>query len=242
VKRGQREVTQEVSSNVLRAWAPTDFWQTSAGGGRVNRLEPFAAGTEIVWRSRPKGEIGYVFGCRVLVDDPDMVAIVQPTGAPVVRRLGARGGPQGRTLLPDKWNGKRATSVWNQPPVVRLHPVGRSYSVIRTWVAAERRFAGWYVNLEQPWVRTTIGFDSRDDILDVVVSDDLGACRLKDEDELALAVGLAQIAMDDANAIRATATAVITARVQHSRTCSGWPIPLRHASTRRRAERRGGRP
>ncbi len=42
-----------------------------------------------------------------------------------------------------------------------------AYSVIRTWCESDLRFNGWYVNLESPWVRTTVGFDSRDDILDV---------------------------------------------------------------------------
>jgi hypothetical protein len=39
------------------------------------------------------------------------------------------------------------------------------------------------VNLEQPWTRTALGFDSRDDVLDVTVTDNLSQCKLKDEDE-----------------------------------------------------------
>jgi predicted RNA-binding protein associated with RNAse of E/G family len=67
------------------------------------------------------------------------------------------------------------------------------------------RFEGWYVNLEQPWTRTTVGFDSRDDVLDVSVADDLRSCRLKDENELEFAVEVGLLTSIDVLSIRATA-------------------------------------
>jgi predicted RNA-binding protein associated with RNAse of E/G family len=81
--------------------------------------------------------------------------------------------------------------------------------VIRTWLDNEERFEGWYVNLEQPWVRTTVGFDSRDDVLDVTVSVDLGKRSLKDEDELEFAVEVGLLTSDEARSIRATAESAI---------------------------------
>jgi predicted RNA-binding protein associated with RNAse of E/G family len=71
--------------------------------------------------------------------------------------------------------------------MVRVHPVGRPYAVLRAWLGDEAAFSGWYVNLEQPWRRTPIGFDTRDHLLDVVVDDDLDGWRFKDDDELAWA-------------------------------------------------------
>jgi predicted RNA-binding protein associated with RNAse of E/G family len=82
--------------------------------------------------------------------------------------------------------------------------------VIRTWLEAEERFHGWYVNLEQPWVRTAVGFDSRDDVLDVTVTDDLHECRLKDEDELDFAVEVGKLTSGEARSIRASAISAIT--------------------------------
>ena len=93
--------------------------------------------------------------------------------------------------------------------MVRLHPIGRSYSVIRTWLEGEERFHGWYVNLEQPWIRTTVGFDSRDDVLDITVTDDLGDWSLKDEDELDFAVRVGKLTSDEARSIHATAESAI---------------------------------
>jgi hypothetical protein len=179
----------------------------------------FASGRPIVWRSRPGGAIGYVFGCRVLLDEPDALAVVQPTGAPVRRRLAALGGPNGRSLLPGTWTGAYRATTWGGLTSVRLHPVGRAYSVIRTWIDAEARYRGWYVNLEQPWVRTAVGFDSRDDILDIVARDDLSGCRLKDDDELEFAGDVGQLAPAEAASIRATAEAAID-DVGHRR----WPF------------------
>jgi hypothetical protein len=171
--------------------------------------EPFTVGSEIVWRSRPGGEVGYVFGCRVLFDEPAVAAVVQATGSPIMRRIAQRGGPKGRTLLPGTWDGSRWESSWDRPPCVRLHPVGRGYSVIRTWVVEKQQFAGWYVNLEQPWVRTAVGFDTRDDVLDVSASADLGEWQLKDVDELEFAVGVGLFTSTEARSIHGAAEAAV---------------------------------
>lgn len=112
-------------------------------------------------------------------------------------------------MLPGGWSGSRTISVWEQAPTIRVHPLGRSYSVIRSWLEVERRFHGWYVNLEQPWVRTMVCFDSRDDVLDVTVTDDLSKCELKDEDELDFAVEVGKMTALEAQSIRSTAQSAI---------------------------------
>lgn len=171
--------------------------------------ESFPPGTSVVWRSRPNGEVGYVFGCLVLIDEPEVVAVVQSTGSPIMRRIAERGGPNGRSLIPGTWNGSREQGHWERPPAVRLHPVGRGYAVIRTWLAHDERFDGWYVNLEQPWRRTPVGFDTRDDVLDVTVSDDLSEWQLKDADELEFAVEVGVIAAEEAESIHTAAESAI---------------------------------
>jgi predicted RNA-binding protein associated with RNAse of E/G family len=54
-----------------------------------------------------------------------------------------------------------------------------------------------------------VGFDSRDDVLDVTVTDDLCACSLKDEDELEFAVSVGKLTSSEARSIRATAESAI---------------------------------
>jgi hypothetical protein len=175
------------------------------------KVDPWPAGASVAWRSRPEGSIGTVIGCRVVVDDPTAVILHQPTGAPVMRRVGERGGPRGRTLLPGTWTGQHAPTTWNGSPSVRLHPIGEAYSVIRTWDHEQQSFVGWYVNLERPWQRTQVGFDSRDDVLDVVVSDDLERCSLKDEDELDFAVEIGVLDPEEAQEIRHVASRAMAA-------------------------------
>ena len=175
----------------------------------MRRDEPFAVGSQIVWRSRPGGDFGYVFGCRVLLDEADVAAVVQPTGSPVVRRIAQRGGPNGRSFLPGTWDGSRHTTYWDRPGCVRLHPVGRHYSVIRTWMSERGQFEGWYVNLEQQWTRTSVGFDSRDDVLDITVGPDLADWQLKDADELDFAVKVGLYTPTEAQTIHAAAAAAV---------------------------------
>ncbi len=91
--------------------------------------------------------------------------------------------------------------------------------MIRTWLAREERFHGWYINLEQPWTRTTIGFDSCDHFLDVTVSDDLDQCLLKDDDELEFAREVGLLTLGQARAIRTAADSAVD-DVKRSR----WPF------------------
>ena len=87
-------------------------------------------------------------------------------------------------MLPGGWDGGHSDKEWTGRSNLHLHKMGSSHTVIRSWDPDQQRFEGWYVNLEADWIRTPIGFDSLDLILDVTVADDLSSWRLKDEDEL----------------------------------------------------------
>jgi predicted RNA-binding protein associated with RNAse of E/G family len=63
------------------------------------------------------------------------------------------------------------------------------------------RFSGLYVNLEDPWRETTLGFDSPDHLLDLVVDPDR-SWRWKDEDHLAEAVEIGLFSLEQARAFR----------------------------------------
>lgn len=169
---------------------------------RDERSEPFGQGDAVVWRSCHPDRLGYVYTGRVLTDEPSAIAILQPPGAPCARPTGRRGGPRGRNTLPGGWDGGHRVEPWSGPPMVRLHPVGRPYAVLRAWDGAEAAFSGWYVNLEQPWRRTAVGFDTRDHLLDVLVDDDLGGWQLKDDDELDWAVEVGIYAAAEAGTVR----------------------------------------
>ena len=51
------------------------------------------------------------------------------------------------------------------------------------WVGPGRDLAGWYVNLQEPFRRTPIGFDTQDLELDLVIEPD-GSWSFKDDEQL----------------------------------------------------------
>lgn len=101
-----------------------------------------------------------------------------------------------------KPDGGHAPSPWVENEALVLYRPGDAHSVSLYWRATDRAFREWYVNLEEPWKRTPIGFDSRDNVLDMVVRPDLSTWTWKDEDELAWAVGSGRYTADEAVAFR----------------------------------------
>lgn len=112
-------------------------------------------------------------------------------------------------MLPGGWDGGYRDSVFPGPSTVRLHPTGSPFSVIRDWDEERGRCRGWYANLEQPWMRTPIGFDGHDDILDIRVATDLSSWSWKDEDELEWSVEVGKISAEYAGAVRRAGNEVI---------------------------------
>ena len=76
------------------------------------------------------------------------------------------------------WRGGGCLKVWHY---------GDSHSLWHFWDESHTEFRGWYVNLEDPWSETRLGWDTRDLALDLVVEPD-GCWRWKDEDHLATAL------------------------------------------------------
>jgi hypothetical protein len=107
---------------------------------------------------------------------------------------------------------RASTRTWNGSGPVIVHPPGRAHTIWHLYDAGA--FSGWYVNLETPWRRTSLGFDSRDHVLDVWVEPG-GAWRWKDEDELVEAVAAGWLTQGEAEA----------ARAEGERVLAEWPFP-----------------
>ena len=84
----------------------------------------------------------------------------------------------------------------------------------RTSGESDWSFEDWYVNLQAPYVRSRLGFDTRDHQLDIVVAPE-GTWRWKDEDHLALGTRLGVFTPEEAAEIRAEGEHVI----------ADWPFP-----------------
>lgn len=126
---------------------------------------------------------GTLFLRRVLLDGSPVPRVVPMDE---FRRLGSK-------LVKDEWRGSRQ--------LILTRP-GRSHSIRQRRDASTDAFRGWYVNLQEPVQRTTLGFTTRDQYLDILVAPD-HSWTWKDEDELEEAVAVGRVMADEAAAIRA---------------------------------------
>ncbi|MGP5253548.1 DUF402 domain-containing protein [Brachybacterium alimentarium] len=131
--------------------------------------------------------VSFAVAGTVLQDDGDLTVVMTRPGSGRASRAGSRTGPRGRNVVAIGWDGSYDLAEWEGHTVVRAHPHGRCWSVWR-WHDGENWIGDWYGNLESPWRRSAVGYDTQDWALDVVAQGTPGAddCTIgfKDEDEL----------------------------------------------------------
>lgn len=98
---------------------------------------------------------------------------------------------------------------WEPPGMLQIVREGEAHALALLRDGNDR-FAGWYVNLQEPLSWTARGYDTRDNLLDLWRPAD-GDWRWKDEHELELAVSRRCLTRADAEAVRAEAQRVIDA-------------------------------
>ena len=126
-----------------------------------------------VWRGTP-----WLASPVVVVEDgPGLLATYIPEEMPLAFPPSADGRPH-------PWAGKER---WTGHGVLVLRRPGEAYSVWHFWDGPERRFAGWYLNLEEPFRRTAVGYDTQDLELDLWLPVG-GVWRFKDEEQLEVRV------------------------------------------------------
>jgi predicted RNA-binding protein associated with RNAse of E/G family len=113
--------------------------------------------------------------------------------------------------------------TWVETEVLMLVAPGAAHSVYAMWEQGHTSFRCWYINLQEPLRRTSMGFDTMDHLLDIVVSPDRSAWRWKDEDEFREAVALGVYSAEEARAIRAEGQrAIKRMQANQSPFCDGW--------------------
>jgi uncharacterized protein len=163
-------------------------------------MTKFEPGEHVILRSvRETGRVGMVCPVIVVADREDLVALYLAPGAVCKRRAGKRGGPRGRQLVED--TGLHEDMIWRENRRLMLWRPDRHHAVSLFWRDADDTFLCWYVDILVPFRRTSLGFDTRDLTLDVVISPDRTR-RFKDEDELDWAAEQGTIARDEAERIR----------------------------------------
>jgi predicted RNA-binding protein associated with RNAse of E/G family len=81
-------------------------------------------------------------------------------------------------------------------------PRGEQFSLIVRFTGQDMRVASWYVNLQAPFWRTPVGYDSTDHVLDVVVASDRRSWSWKDESEFEAAITRGYLSVHERESIR----------------------------------------
>jgi predicted RNA-binding protein associated with RNAse of E/G family len=88
-----------------------------------------------------------------------------------------------------------------------LQRPGEAYAVWVFWSGPDREFDCWYINLQEPFRRTSTGYDTQDLELDILVEFD-GSWRLKDDEVLEQRVREGRFTRDQVAAARTEAKRV----------------------------------
>jgi len=158
--------------------------------------------------------------CRVVQDVDDLLGLFIAAGSrykagPKRSAAEKRAGPT-NPAPPSEYTWRNDT--------LRLMFPGARHSVSLFWETsgATRRLLRYFVNMEEPFRRTEIGFDTQDHTLDVVVTPEL-AFTWRDEAELDSHVALGFYTRELAAAVRAEGQRAIDAIAQGNHAClQGW--------------------
>ena len=186
------------------------------------RLEP---GDIVLVRSVHRGRVRWAVPHRYVATDEGRIVLY--------RAPGARGKAMGRDAdgrYLERWVGEDEPRdlTWAHTHVLQFVRPGESYTVEIFW-DEEWELLGWYVNLQDPLRRTSLGFDTMDHALDVWVHPD-GTAEWKDERDFAEAIALGVFDGAAAAAVRAEGERVIAARPWPTgweawRPPDGWTAP-----------------
>jgi hypothetical protein len=155
--------------------------------------------------------------CRVVEDSEEMVALFIAAGSPYKagpkRSAAAKRAAPRLDLPPDEY-------VW-RADTLRLMLKGRCHSVSLFFEPGQARLLKYFINMEEPFRRSGIGFDTQDHTLDIEVTPEL-KWRWRDEQELDdhVAEGFYTPAL--AAAARAEGQWAIDAMLRRQHACLGF--------------------
>lgn len=167
------------------------------------------------------GRIEMCWPCRVVADSDNLVALFIGAGSTykaAPKRTAAEKRRHARPPLPPH------DYLW-RTDTLRLMTPGRSHSVSLSWAVegGARKLSKYFINMEEPFRRTAVGFDTQDHTLDIEVTPEL-AWRWRDVDELSNHVAEGFYTAELAAAARAEGERAIEAVQRLEHVCTrGWP-------------------
>ena len=161
----------------------------------------FSFGQTIVIRDVFQGRVLRASPNIVVRDSPELIVLYSPVNNIAKYPLtseGERTKPRHRMDL--AW--VLTDRQWNKFSMLRMSIPGSVYSVICFWGYPDIKHDAWYINMEDPLRRTSMGFDMLDQFLDIIIKPDLSSWFWKDEDEFTEAIELGIVPKDKAAALR----------------------------------------
>lgn len=122
----------------------------------------------------------------VISDDEAGLLLWHPLGSEFAPLIDADGRTLHEVTLDRMREPRLTVRAWQGNDVLILMPENAAHSV--WWFFREGTFTGWYVNLEAPYVRRPDGVETRDLVLDIVVTPER-RWEWKDADEFDRLVG-----------------------------------------------------
>jgi hypothetical protein len=141
----------------------------------------------------PDGHIWLGCGVIVVEDTADRLVSYIPERAPLAY-------PPGPWPTPDGNHPWFPRTDWAGHGVLMIQEAGESYAVWHFWDGPERTFRHWYLNLQEPFRRTSVGYDTQDLELDLLVFAD-GQFQRKDWDLLPSRVEEGRFSQEQADEI-----------------------------------------
>ena len=175
-------------------------------------------GDTVVIRGILKGKLWWACPAFIVQDMSELIALYWPVGTPTrspIRRPSVEDELYNRIQLEEHY--------WKDNDVLSLNMPGAAHSIELMWEAGTRKVRCWYVHLQEPLRRTRIGFDTMDQMLDIVISPDRSSWQWKDEDEFTEAEAIGVYSQEQAQYIRLEGERVIgKLKANASPFCDGW--------------------
>jgi hypothetical protein len=188
----------------------------------------WSSGDPVLLRYVHEGRVSRILPASVVLDGSEGTGLYLRAGTRTRVRARLDGAPVDRSLpYAERFSGawRLGDGTWTGNHTLVLAPPAVAHAFFAFW-SEDWDFQGWYVNLQEPLRRSRFGWDTADNVLDVVVAPDLSSWRWKDEDELREAVRLGRFTEEEAAELYAEAERAI-ATVERSawpfdRDWSGW--------------------
>lgn len=111
---------------------------------------------------------------KIIEDTPEHLISYIPEGSPFGFPAGSWPTPSGKHPWSDR-------QCWQGHGCLMIQKPEDAYAVWHFWEGSKREFSCWYINLQEPFRRTSIGYDTQDLELDLVVYPD-GRWEIKDDE------------------------------------------------------------